>query len=107
MREELDTASARMRPPLICSANSPMPETPAVTWPATLRSDALLFQCVKSFNARRAGYGKRAHAPTFNLLGKFADAGNAGGHVAADDRGNRFAAALVGNVVDLTGIKAC
>ena len=27
----LDTASARMRPPLICSANSPMPETPAVT----------------------------------------------------------------------------
>src|SRR4030095_15796679 len=69
--------------------------------------DALLFQCVKSFNARRAGYGKRAHAPAFNLLGKFADAGNAGGHVAADDRGNRFAAALVGYVVDLTGINAC
>ena len=31
-----ETASARMRPLLMCSANSPRPAMPAVTWPPTM-----------------------------------------------------------------------
>ena len=47
-----------------------------------------------------------AHAATFDLLGEFADAGNAGGDMAADDGGDRFAAAFEGHVVDLRRVNA-
>jgi hypothetical protein len=35
-----ETASARILPALICSANSPSPETPAVTWPPMIAATA-------------------------------------------------------------------
>src|SRR6185503_15838376 len=62
------------------------------------RSDAL--------ELLRAGLRERAHLARLDLLGELAQSRYAGGDVPAEDRGDRFAAALERHVVDLRRVDA-
>ena len=68
--------------------------------------DALLLERGDAVDLRRPRHRKRAHAATLDVLGELAQAGDAAGHVAADDVGDLVAAALRGDVVHLRRIDA-
>ena len=68
--------------------------------------EALFLERWISVDFRRARHCERAHAPAFDLLGEFADAGNTGGNVAADDGRDRLAAAFKRHVIDFCRIDA-
>src|SRR5690606_29804326 len=68
--------------------------------------DAVLLHGRDAVDRLRARNAQRAHAPALDLLGEFAQPRHTGGDVPADDRGNRFAAALERHVVDLGGVGA-
>ena len=70
--------------------------------------DALLLEGrdVEAFDPRRRGDRQRAQLAGLDLAQPFADAADAGGHVAAHDRRQRFAAAGERHVVELGRIGA-
>ena len=68
---------------------------------AELDVDALLLQGGNAVQLLRARLRERAHLAGLDLLGELAEARDPGGDVAAEDRGDRLAAALERHVVDL------
>src|SRR4051812_46317293 len=73
---------------------------------AELDVDLLLLERGDVLLLVRPGLGERAHLARLDLLGEFAEARDARGDVAAEDRGDRLATALERHVVDLRRLDA-